>query len=152
MTNRFSRRQILKAVPLTLAGAGLIFESPQLFAQGTASGDGPQKNRPPLCIDVHAHLWTNEYLDLVESYGKKDTNIQRGRDAGVTQAETDKRFATMDSAGVDLQVLSVSPQSPHFENKERAVTAARRANDMYAEAVHRWPTRFAAFAALPLPH
>jgi 6-methylsalicylate decarboxylase len=152
MRNRFSRRQILKAVPLTLAGAGLIFEPPQLFTQGAASGDQPKKNRPPLCIDVHAHLWTDEYLDLVESYGKKDTNIQRGRDAGVTQAEIDKRFATMDSAGVDLQVLSVSPQSPHFENKERAVTAARRSNDMYAEAVRRWPTRFAAFAALPLPH
>ncbi len=158
MTNRFSRRQILKAVPLSLAGtftgaaAGLIFESPQLLAQGETSGDDAVKNRPTLCIDVHAHLWTDEYLDLVESYGKKDTNIQRGRDAGVTQVEIDKRFATMDSAGVDLQVLSVSPQSPHFENKDHAITAARKANEMYAEAVHRWPKRFAAFAALPLPH
>jgi 6-methylsalicylate decarboxylase len=158
MTNRFSRRQILKAVPLSLAGtltgaaAGLICESPELLAQGTASGDEPIKNRRPLCIDVHAHLWTDEYLDLVESYGKKDTNIQRGRDAGMTQAEIDKRFATMDSVGVDLQVLSVSPQSPHFENKDHAITAAGRANDMYADAAHRWPKRFAAFAALPLPH
>jgi 6-methylsalicylate decarboxylase len=158
MTDRLSRRQILKAVPLSLAGtlagaaAGLIFESPQLLAQAAAVGGEPVKDRPALCIDVHAHLWTEEYLDLVETYGKKDTNIQRGRDAGVTQAEIDKRFATMDSAGVDLQVLSVSPQSPHFENKDHAVTAARKANEMYAEAVHRWPKRFAAFAALPLPH
>jgi len=158
MTNRFSRRQILSAGSLTLAGsltgtaAGLFLGPPQLLAQGAASGDERIIKSGPLCIDVHAHLWTDQYLDLVESYGKKDTNIQRGRDAGMTEAEIDKRFATMDSAGVDLQVLSVSPQSPHFANAQHAVNAARTANDMYAGAVHRWPKRFAAFAALPLPH
>lgn len=91
-------------------------------------------------------------MDLVESFGRKDTNIQRGREAGINPAEIQKRFATMDSSGVDLQVLSVTPQSPHFENTEHAVIAARKANDMYAEAVQRWPKRLAAFAALPLPH
>jgi aminocarboxymuconate-semialdehyde decarboxylase len=53
---------------------------------------------------------------------------------------------------VDLQVLSVSPQMPHFADKTHAVNAARIANDMCADAVRRWPKRFAAFAALPLPH
>ena len=108
--------------------------------------------RKSLCIDVHAHYWTDEYLDLVTSYGKTDTNIQRGRGAGPSESDISKRFAMMDAAGVDLQVLSVSPQMPHFENKAHAVAAARKANDMFAEAVQRWPKRFAAFAALPLPH
>jgi 6-methylsalicylate decarboxylase len=103
-------------------------------------------------IDVHAHLWTDEYLDLLVGYGKTDTKGQRGRGAGLTGAEIDARFAMMDAAGVDLQVLSVSPQAPHFDAKSHAVTAAARANDLYADVVWRWPKRFAAFAALPLPH
>ena len=36
--------------------------------------------------------------------------------------------------------------------RTQAVTAGRIANDLYADAVRRWPTRFVAFAALPLPH
>jgi predicted TIM-barrel fold metal-dependent hydrolase len=103
-------------------------------------------------IDVHAHLWTDEYLDLVASYGKLDTKTQRGLGAGMGEAEIEKRFALMDAAGIALQVLSVAPQVPHFADKGQAVTAARMANDLYADAVDRWPTRFVAFAALPLPH
>jgi aminocarboxymuconate-semialdehyde decarboxylase len=62
------------------------------------------------------------------------------------------RFALMDSAGVDRQVLSVSPLVPHFADVAQAVHAARMANDLYAEFVGRSPERFSAFAALPLPH
>lgn len=135
-----TRRQLL--------GAG------SAVAAGLFSGVGwlEAQQKKPLCIDVHAHLWTDDYLDMMVGFGKTDTGIQRGKGAGTGQAEMDKRFATMDAAGVDLQVLSISPQFPHFENKERAVTAARKANDMCADAVRRWPKRFAAFAAIPLPH
>lgn len=49
-------------------------------------------------------------------------------------------------------MLSVTPQSPHFDNPEHAVSAARAANDLYADIVARHPDRFSAFAALPLPH
>jgi aminocarboxymuconate-semialdehyde decarboxylase len=135
-----SRRELLAAG--SLATAGLFCGVPALAA--------PQKKS--LCIDVHAHLWTDAYLDLVTSYGKTDTNIQRGRGAGPGDAEIDKRFATMDAAGVDRQILSVSPQMPHFADKQHAVYAARMANDMCADAVQHWPQRFSAFAALPLPH
>jgi predicted TIM-barrel fold metal-dependent hydrolase len=146
MSRQIFRRQLLVAGSAALTASA--FQLPRIFAQRSALA----AQSSPLVIDVHAHLWTDEYLNLVESYGKKDTNIQRGREAGMKQAEIDKRFATMDSAGVNMQVLSVSPQCPHFENKEHAVAAARKANDMYAEAVSRWPKRFAAFAALPMPH
>ena len=135
-----SRREWLRAAPL--AATALFCKLPAFAA--------PQKK--PLCIDVHAHLWTDAYLDLVTSYGKTDTNIQRGRGAGPGEAEIAERFATMDAAGVDLQVLSVSPQMPHFADKAHAVSAAKMANDMCADAVRRSPKRFASFAALPLPH
>ncbi|MER6315856.1 amidohydrolase family protein [Streptomyces sp. NPDC001581] len=105
-----------------------------------------------LRIDVHAHLWTAEYLDRLEKLGKTDTGTQRGIGAEATEADLDRRFALMDRAGIDLQVLSVAPQSPHLADESDAVAVARAGNDAYAELVARFPGRFRAFAALPLPH
>jgi 6-methylsalicylate decarboxylase len=110
------------------------------------------QQKKPLCIDVHTHLWPDEYLNLIESYGRTDINIQRSSGAGASEREIEKRFTMMDAAGIDLQILSIAPYVPHFENKAQAVTAARKANDIYAETVRRWSNRFAAYASLPLPH
>ncbi|MFC4907040.1 amidohydrolase family protein [Actinomadura gamaensis] len=103
-------------------------------------------------IDVHAHVWTDGFLDLMESFGSPNTAVHRGLGAGAGEAELAARFELMDSAGIDHQVLSISPQVPHFADADHAVTAARYANDMYAELTARFPSRFSAFAALPLPH
>lgn len=103
-------------------------------------------------IDVHGHLWTDEYLDLMEKFGKKDVGVQRGKGAGNSQAEVEKRFAMMDAVGIAMQALSICPQAPQFADKDHAVTAARKANDLYLEAVQKWPKRFVAYAAVPLPH
>src|ERR1700674_1612646 len=92
-------------------------------------------------VDGHAHVWTDDYLDLVESYGKRDTSVQRNKGAGPSDAEMDKRFAQMEAAKAELQVLSVCPQAPHFEDKTQAVTAARKINDLYAEVVRKWPKK-----------
>jgi len=126
-----------------------------LRASGVASIaalSGVAQTTRSLRIDVHAHVWTDDYLDLVQSFGNKDTSVQRGKGAGPNEAEMEKRFAQMDASKVSMQILSICPQAPHFEDKAHAVAAARKANDMYAETVRRWPKRFRAFAALPLPH
>ncbi len=102
-------------------------------------------------IDVHAHYWTDEYLDLLAGFGKPDTATQRGLGAG-GGAELAARFALMDRAGVDMQILSASPQLPHFDEEAHAVRAARLVNDEYAAVTAAHPDRFRAFAALPLPH
>ncbi|MFF0291951.1 amidohydrolase family protein [Streptomyces sp. NPDC005262] len=101
---------------------------------------------------MHAHLWTPGYLDRLERLGKTDTDTQRGIGADATEADLDRRFALMDRAGIDLQVLSVAPQSPHLMGEPDAVALAASANESYAELVARFPGRFRAFAALPLPH
>jgi 6-methylsalicylate decarboxylase len=103
-------------------------------------------------IDVHAHVWTDDYLDLLEGYGRTDTATQRGLGAGLGGKEIESRFALMDSAGVTHQVISAPPQSPHFADPAHALRAARFVNDQYAEVLRRWPERFLAFASLPLPH
>ncbi|MFD1276817.1 amidohydrolase family protein [Streptomyces kaempferi] len=101
---------------------------------------------------MHAHLWTAGYLDRLERLGKSDTATQRGIGADATDADLEARFALMDRAGIDLQVLSTAPQSPHLPAESDAVALAEAANDSYAELVARFPDRFLAFAALPLPH
>ena len=136
LNNNLSRRDLLRAGGLASISA---------FS-------GISQTRPAARIDVHAHVWTDDYLDLVQSYGKKDTDVQRGKGAGPNDAEMEKRFAQMDASKVTMQILSICPQAPHFEDKAHAVAAARKANDLYADVVRRWPKRFKAFAALPLPH
>ncbi|MCX5850428.1 MAG: amidohydrolase family protein [Deltaproteobacteria bacterium] len=57
------------------------------------------------------------------------------------------RIAAMDEAGIDMQVLSFS--APQIADTEMAVQIMAEANDVAAEAVEKYPSRFAAFAALP---
>ena len=58
-------------------------------------------------IDVHAHLWTTSYLDLLQAFGR-DTSARRGLGAGDGDEEMKARFDTMDAAGVDIQILSAA--------------------------------------------
>jgi 6-methylsalicylate decarboxylase len=102
-------------------------------------------------IDVHAHYWTEDYLDLLAGLGQTDTGIARGLGAG-DGAEFEARLRLMDRAGVQLQVLSACPQVPSGDDAEKAGEAAQFVNDQYAGLVERYLDRFAAFAALPLPH
>ena len=104
-----------------------------------------------MAIDVHAHFWTDAYLDKIAALGKTDTAAQRGRGAG-DGAELEARLELMDRAGVGMQVLSAAPQLPYGLDEAAAVDAARYVNDQYAELVARHPGRFLAFASLPLPH
>jgi 6-methylsalicylate decarboxylase len=102
-------------------------------------------------IDVHAHYWTEGYLDLLVDLGKTDAGAARGLGAG-GGAELAARLRLMDQAGVAMQVLSACPQLPYGEDAAKATRAARFVNDQYAGLAQAHPDRFRAFAALPLPH
>jgi aminocarboxymuconate-semialdehyde decarboxylase len=105
-------------------------------------------------IDIHAHCYPTGYLDLLDRYGGSPcgTGAARNLRADSTPGDLGARFRMMDEAGVDRQVLSVSPQPPYFEDEAQAVEAARLANDMYAHLVRQHADRFLAFACIPLPH
>lgn len=60
------------------------------------------------------------------------------------------RIADMDSAGIDLQVLSHTVPGAEALEPAHAVSAARTANDDLAKTVAAHPDRFAGFAALPM--
>jgi predicted TIM-barrel fold metal-dependent hydrolase len=102
-------------------------------------------------IDVHAHYWTDAYLDMLVALGRTDTATQRGIGAG-GGAELEARLRLMDRAGVDMQVLSAAPQLPYGGDTARALAAARYVNDEYAAVVTEHPDGFRAFAATPMPH
>ena len=102
-------------------------------------------------IDVHAHYWTEGYLDLLVDLGKADAGAARGIGAG-GGADLEARLRLMDRAEVEIQVLSACPQSPYGQDKQKAARAARFVNDQYAELAGRQPDRFCAFAALPMPY
>ena len=101
-------------------------------------------------IDVHAHYWTDAYLDMLVELGLPDTATQRGIGAGDGE-ELAARLRLMDRAGIDLQVLSAAPQLPYSGDTDGAVAAARYINDEYAALVSAHPDRFRAFAATPIP-
>lgn len=60
------------------------------------------------------------------------------------------RIADMDSAGIDVQVLSVSANAMDKLDSAHANALARDANDRMSAAVRAHPDRFAAFATLAL--
>jgi predicted TIM-barrel fold metal-dependent hydrolase len=62
----------------------------------------------------------------------------------------DKRITAMDTAGIDVQVLSLTDPSVQQLDATDAVELAREANDYLAEAVRRYPEHFAGFATLPI--
>lgn len=103
-------------------------------------------------VDVHAHYFPAAYLDLLKTHGSPRTDIARIPCAGDTSGDIDARLRMMDDAGVDLQILSTTPQMPYLGDPAPAAEAARFVNDRYAELVAAHPGRFAALAAAPLPH
>jgi 2,3-dihydroxybenzoate decarboxylase len=63
----------------------------------------------------------------------------------------DMRLAEMDKHGVEIMILSLNaPAVQAIHDVKRAIAVAREANDVLADHVRKRPTRFAAFAALPM--
>ena len=69
-------------------------------------------------IDVHAHYWTDDYIDLLVDLGQAGAVAARGLGAG-GGAELEARLALMDRAGVEMQVLSACPQLPYGEDEQK---------------------------------
>jgi aminocarboxymuconate-semialdehyde decarboxylase len=105
-------------------------------------------------LDVHAHYFSQEYIDVLERLGVDAGRLEPAyRLLHPTRAaDFAERFAAMDRAHVDKQILSVSGVSPYSLEEKNAVEGARWANDHYAEIARETPARFAAFGVLPMPH
>jgi aminocarboxymuconate-semialdehyde decarboxylase len=105
-------------------------------------------------IDVHAHYFSREFMQLFERLGAGADRVEAGNRLLQPDRASDltERFAAMDRAGIDKEILSISGSAPYFHERGAAIEGTRFANDMYAELVRDEPRRFAAFGSMPLPH
>lgn len=121
-----------------------------------ASGAGEEEqmgNGTPV-VDSHAHIYPARYLDKVEEIGVSPdtTAIARNMRASTEPDEMNARIRMMDTAGVDIQVLSATPQVPLVANATGAAEATRMVNDIYRQVIEDHPGRFLAYGAIPLNH
>lgn len=105
-------------------------------------------------LDVHAHYFSKEYLALLERHGIDAERLEPGHRLLHADRASDfaERFAAMDRAHVDKQILSVSGVTPYTHEEKFAVEGARFVNDLYTGIARELPARFAAFGVLPMPH
>ncbi|MDH4147868.1 MAG: amidohydrolase, partial [Acidimicrobiia bacterium] len=105
-------------------------------------------------IDVHAHHHPTAFVEALRPVlgGGWRAGWAGGIDSDAA-GSVDLRIEQMDEAGVARQVLSpMAGLAPYSADTAVATRAARLVNDAYAELVRARPSRFAAFASLPLPH
>jgi aminocarboxymuconate-semialdehyde decarboxylase len=113
-------------------------------------------------IDVHTHMFTAKWLELLRTKGgvyniktrpdgqqeifRGDTPVvipQRGHfDYGL-------RIAHMDSAGIDISIVSLTCPNVYWGSEEVSCQAARESNDSMAKAQATYPDRIRWFASLP---
>lgn len=113
-------------------------------------------------IDVHAHLFFDELLGAAGDYGPR---IERGPaghqlvtggmtwpigDPALLAVTPEDRMAALDAAGIDTQVVSISPLWLfHHAAPDVAESFARRANDLLAGWCQQTGGRGLALAQLP---
>jgi predicted TIM-barrel fold metal-dependent hydrolase len=98
----------------------------------------------PRRIDVHFHLIPPFYRDAVYEAG-------RGPAIGKYPDWTPQiALDVMDTHGIELALTSLAQPGVGFGPPETMQALARRCNEYAAELVARWPSRFGAFATVPM--
>jgi aminocarboxymuconate-semialdehyde decarboxylase len=113
-------------------------------------------------IDVHTHMFTTKWLELLKQEGgiyniqtrpDGQQEIFRGQTPVVLPQkghfDWELRIEHMDKAGIDVSVCSLTCPNVYWGGEEVSVRAAREANDNFAEAQVRYPDRIRWFASLP---
>src|ERR1700730_12078355 len=120
----------------------------------------------PRTLDIHTHVLTEEMIGLIRKEAPKVAPRVTAIDADSFILEVagtpyrpfprggfdlERRFADMDAAEVDVQVLSATPQT-YLYDQEPALTAACASiqNDQIAKLVATYPDRFLGIATLPM--
>ncbi|MFI9273457.1 amidohydrolase family protein [Kitasatospora sp. NPDC052896] len=107
-------------------------------------------------IALEEHLANQEVLDAWRALppGYQDDSLEIFDEPLIEARLADlagERIRSMDDAGVDVQVLSLTTPGMANLKATAAVSLARRTNDLIAETVAAKPDRFEGFATLPTP-
>jgi aminocarboxymuconate-semialdehyde decarboxylase len=117
-------------------------------------------------IDFHNHFYPPGYLEKFEQWGKRSYEFipdksgikivkQKGaRFLAITpqHVSVEQRIADMDRIGIDMEVLTLTSPSVYFSTRKRNNYLAKMSNDFFADLCQKHPSRFVAFATVPLLH
>ena len=114
-------------------------------------------------LDLHTHYYPPAYFEKIRalpsefsfdrsSSGQTIITYRGARFFGVTPPMTDvsKRLEDMDRVRIDVEVVSLSTPNVFFTDAHHQPEIARLVNDAYAELIAKHPTRFKAFASIPM--
>lgn len=113
-------------------------------------------------IDVHTHMFTQQWLELLKTRGG-EFNLQtrpdgkqeifRGRTPVVIPQvghfDYELRIREMDRYGIDLSIVSLTCPNVYWGDEVTSALAARESNDSMQAAQARWPDRIRWFTSLP---
>lgn len=113
-------------------------------------------------VDVHTHMFTRRWLELIRTQGGEYSIRLRpdGREE-IFRGETPVvfpqpghfdyglRIAHMDAAGIGVSVVSLTCPNVYWGGESVSVEAARDSNDTMAEAQRAYPSRIRWLASLP---
>jgi uncharacterized protein len=147
-----NRRDFIYAASIGAASATM---PTMTLAQGNREirNDVPQVGAKLRTITLEEHFASPGFLA-----GPGRGFIERLRNSGASgvrifeqlQEVGDTRVAEMDTAGIDVQVLSLNSPGVEQADVTEQVAIARESNDFVADVVKKNPKRFAGFAALPV--
>jgi aminocarboxymuconate-semialdehyde decarboxylase len=146
-----TRRNFLKGA----AAGGIVFCSCGLLDHARAQQDQPRSQKLPVkvrgkrvkTIDVHAHCWFQEAIDLM---GEEASRVFPGTKVVDPRIlAVDQRLKNMDTMAIDMEILSINP---FWYRKDRDTSAkiVKLQNEKLAEVCSQHPDRFGAFASLSL--
>jgi 2,3-dihydroxybenzoate decarboxylase len=102
---------------------------------------------PPSLLQTYRTMAANKTIDdpgfiaLWNRLGSRGQLVERLGDIG------ERRIADMDASGIDMQMLSLTSPGVQVFDAATASALATDTNDQLAEAIRRYPTRFAGLAA-----
>src|SRR4029078_1043279 len=116
-------------------------------------------------IDVHTHMFTRRWLELLRAHGdpygvvvRPDGRgeIYRGPTPGVFPQpghfHYDLRIQAMDAAGIDVSIVSLTCPNVYWGGEAVSSEAARESNATMAQAQRTYRERIRWFASLPWEH
>ena len=96
-------------------------------------------------VDTHHHILPDFFFQATNEAGHPAGGV-----APAPWSRADM-LAFLDDAGIDVAVTSISTPGVYLGDNGKARTLARRCNEFAAELIAEYPSRFGAFAILPLP-
>lgn len=117
-------------------------------------------------IDVHTHILSKAYTDLLEKHGPPQYGLAHDSEGSVIVTRKGARFMTftapmfdpqvrleaMDAVGVGLELLSYTCPNCYWAGADIAETVVKTMNDDLAAVCAKWPERFRGLASIPLQH